>query len=77
MPFDIKLAIAAMPQHNGSPTEDQLRSKYPELAFLFDEVANLRELVDGHDDELKSAQDSGYDDGYDAGCIDKAPKAAE
>jgi hypothetical protein len=77
MPFDIKLAIAAMPQHNGSLAEDQLRSRYPELAFLFDEVADLREMVEGHDDELKSAEESGYYSGYDDGYADGVSAASE
>jgi hypothetical protein len=73
MPFDTELAIAAMPQANGQHPEELLRDKYPELAFLFDAMAGLRDLVEGHDDELSSAHDAGYDEGH----IDGVSEATE
>lgn len=67
MPFDTELAIAAMPQANGQHPEELLRGRYPELAFLFDEMADLRYLVEGHDDDISSAHDAAYDEGHDTG----------
>jgi hypothetical protein len=55
MPFDTELAIAAMPQNNGQHPEELLRGRYPELAFLFDEMADLRYLVEGHDAAIDAA----------------------
>mgnify|MGYP003653667398 CR=1 FL=1 len=66
MPFDTELAIAAMPQANGQHPEELLRDRYPELAFLFDEVAGLRELIADHD-ESTDKEDAAYDDGHSTG----------
>ena len=82
MPFDTELAIAAMPQANGQHPEELLRGRYPELAFLFDEVAGLRELIADHDESTDSTgHDAGYDDGhrigYDTGYEDGVSAGTE
>jgi hypothetical protein len=63
MPFDTELAIAAMPQNNGQHPEELLRGRYPELAFLLDEMAGLRELIEGHEAALQKRYDEGHIDG--------------
>lgn len=55
--FDFELAIASYPQLNGQSSDELLRSEYPQLAFFFDEVAGLREEIEGHDKDYRDIED--------------------
>jgi flagellar biosynthesis/type III secretory pathway protein FliH len=66
-PFDLKLVIASYPKLNGTPSDELLRDKYPELAFIFDEMRNLRDMIEDHSNEIDSAHEEAYDEGYAVG----------
>jgi hypothetical protein len=51
--FDITLAIAAMPQHNGMPDTELLRDRYPELRSMFDNLDSLRAEADEFEDKAR------------------------
>ena len=55
-PFDFLLSIAAMPQSNGQASDELLREAYPELDFFFDEVADLRDVIDISDAEAEELE---------------------
>jgi hypothetical protein len=61
MPFDIQLAISALDfkgfSYSDHPDLSVLRTRYPELGFVFDRLEDLQELADTVDKQIEEAVD--------------------